>query len=258
MEFTVKHNNNTEYSVEFNERVATIRVRDLNQGLYNTSLVLPIDAWYLLEAQRQEFRRFHMSRVPFTNNQEGTMNMEKEVEEMSGYLPYNQLVPAQYQTGSIDYEFHWEAGVDYSVNEDGTVERVYEGSIPRRATQNVLSPLSTPTIVNWCQLVSFPTTVHERVNDPVSFPTTVHESVNDLESVSESSEMLVLDNPLSPDSGSSARPIVIDSSSEQESLNPVTTVYQQPTKQPVLERPMTRQNLIEHDIELDILKMNSL
>ena len=102
MEFTVKHNNNTEYSVEFNERVATIRVRDLNQGLYNTSLVLRIDAWYLLEAQRQEFCRFHMSHVPFTNNQEGTMNMEKEVEEMSGYQPYGQLVPAQYQTGSID------------------------------------------------------------------------------------------------------------------------------------------------------------
>ena len=243
MEFTVKHNNNTEYSIEFNETVATIRVRDLNQGLYNTSLVLPIDAWYLLEAQRQEFRRFHMSRVIFTNNQEGTMNMEKEVEEMSGFQPYGQIVPAQYQPGSIDYEFNWETGVDYSVNKDGTVERVYEGSIPRQAAQNVLSPLSAPTIVNWCQLVSFPTAVHE--------------SVNDLESVSESSEMLVLDNPLSPESGSSSRPIVIDSSSEQESLNPVTTVYQQPTEQPVLERSMALQNLIEHDIELDILKMNS-
>ena len=185
------------------------------------------------------------------------MNMEKEVEEMSGYQPYGQLIPAQYQTGSIDYEFHWETGVDYSVKEDGTAERVYEGSIPRRTTQNALSPLPTPTIVNWCQLVSFPTAVHERVNDLVSFPTTVHESVNDLESVSESSEMLVLDNPLSPDSGSSSRPIVIDSSSEQESLNPVTTVYQQPTEQPVLERSMALQNLIEHDIELDILKMNS-
>ena len=185
------------------------------------------------------------------------MNMEKEVEEMSGYQPYGQLIPAQYQTGSIGYEFHWETGVDYSVNEDGTAERVYEGSIPRRAAQNVLSPMSTPTIVNWCQLVSFPTAVHERVNDLVSFPTTVHESVNDLESVSESSEMLVLDNPLSPESGSSSRPIVIDSSSEQESLNPVTTVYQQPAEQPVLERSMALQNLIEHDIELDILKMNS-
>ena len=104
--------------------------------------------------------------------------------------------------------------------------------------------------------MSFPTTVYESVNDLGS--TTVHESVNDLESVSESSELLVLDNPLSPESGSSSRPIVIDSSSEQESLNPVTTVYQQPTKQPVHERSMTLQNLIEHDIELDILKMNSL
>ena len=70
-------------------------------------------------------------------------------------------------------------------------------------------------------------------------------------------EMLVLDNPLSPESGSSSRPIVIDSSSEQESLNPVTTVYQQPTEQPVLERSMALQNLIEDDIELDILEMNS-
>ena len=222
MEFTVNHNNNTEYSVEFNEEVAIIRVRDLNQGLYNTSLVLPIDAWYLLEAQRQEFRRFHMSRVIFTNNQEGTMNMEKEVEEMSGYQPYGQLVPAQYQTGSIDYEFHWEAGVDYSVNEDGTAERVYEGSIPRRATQNALSPLSTPTLVQ------------ESVNDLVSFPTAVNESVNDLEVISES--MPVPDNPTSPQSGSSSRPIVIDSGSVQENVDPVTPVSRRPTEPPVFER----------------------
>ena len=224
MEFTVKHNNNTEYSVEFNERVATIRVRDLNQGLYNTSLVLPIDAWYLLEAQRQEFRRFHMSRVPFTNNQEGTMNMEKEVEEMSGYQPYGQLVPAQYQTGSIDYEFNWETGVDYSVNEDGTAQPVFEGSIPRRATQNALSPLSTPTVVQ------------ESVNDLVSFPTAVNESVNDLEVISESIEMPVPDNPTSPQSGSSSRPIVIDSGSVQENVDPVTPVSRRPTEPPVFER----------------------
>ena len=220
MEFTVTHNNNTEYSVEFNEEVAIIKVRDLNQGLFNTSLVLPIDAWYLLEAQRQEFRRFHMSRVIITNNQEGTMNMEKEVEEMSGYQPYGQLVPAQYQTGSIDYEFNWETGVDYSVNEDGTAQPVFEGSIPRRATQNVLSPLSTPTIVQ------------ESVNDLVSFPTAVHESVNDLEVISES--MPVPDNPTSPQSGSSSRPIVIDSGSVQE--NAVTPVSRRPTEPPVFER----------------------
>ena len=222
MEFTVNHNNNTEYSVEFNEEVAIIRVRDLNQGLYNTSLVLPIDAWYLLEAQRQEFRRFHMSRVIFTNNQEGTMNMEKEVEEMSGYQPYGQLIPAQYQTGSIDYEFNWETGVDYSVNEDGTAERVYEGSIPRRATQKALSPLSTPTVVQ------------ESVNDLVSFPTAVNESVNDLEVISES--MPVPDNPTSPQSGSSSRPIVIDSGSVQENVDPVTPVSRRPTEPPVFER----------------------
>ena len=220
MEFTVKHNNNTEYSVEFNERVATIRVRDLNQGLYNTSLVLPIEAWYLLEAQRQEFRRFYMSRIIFTNNQEGTMNMEKEVEEMSGYQPYGQLIPAQYQTGSIDYEFHWETGVDYSVNEDGTAQPVFEGSIPRRAV--LQSPLSTPTIVQ------------ESVNDLVSFPTAVHESVNDLEVISES--MPVPDNPTSPQSGSSSRPIVIDSGSVQENVDPVTPVSRRPTEPPVFER----------------------
>ena len=222
MEFTVTHNNNTEYSVEFNEEVAIIKVRDLNQGLYNTSLVLPIDAWYLLEAQRQEFRRFHMSRVIITNNQEGTLNMEKQVEEMSGYQPYGQLVPAQYQTGSIDYEFNWETGVDYSVNEDGTAQPVFEGSIPRRATQNVLSPLSTPTIVQ------------ESVNDLVSFPTAVHESVNDLEVISES--MPVPDNPTSPQSGSSSRPIVIDSGSVQENVDPVTPVSRRPTEPPVFER----------------------
>ena len=150
------------------------------------------------------------------------MNLEKEVEEMSGYQPYGQLVPAQYQTGSIDYEFHWETGVDYSVNEDGTTEPVFEGSIPRRATQSALSPLSTPTIV------------HESVNDLVSFPTAVNESVNDLEVISES--MPVPDNPTSPQSGSSSRPIVIDSGSVQENVDPVTPVSRRPTEPPVFER----------------------
>ena len=213
MEFTVTHNNNTEYSVEFNEEVAIIKVRDLNQGLFNTSLVLPIDAWYLLEAQRQEFRRFHMSRVIITNNQEGTLNMEKQVEEMSGYQPYGQLVPAQYQTGSIDYEFHWEAGVDYSVNEDGTAQPVFEGSIPRRAD------LQSQAL----------TIVQESVNDLGS--TAVHESVNDLEVIS-----AVPDNPTSPQSGSSSRPIVIDSGSVQENVDPVTPVSRRPTEPPVFER----------------------
>ena len=216
MEFTVTHNNNTEYSVEFNEEVAIIKVRDLNQGLYNTSLALPIDAWYLLEAQRQEFRRFHMSRVIITNNQEGTLNMEKQVEEMSGYQPYGQLVPAQYQTGSIDYEFNWETGVDYSVNEDGTAQPVFEGSIPRRAVLQSQAP----------------TIVQESVNDLGS--TAVHESVNDLEVISES--MPVPDNPTSPQSGSSSRPIVIDSGSVQENVDPVTPVSRRPTEPPVFER----------------------
>ena len=152
------------------------------------------------------------------------MNMEKEVEEMSGYQPYGQLVPAQYQTGSIDYEFNWETGVDYSVNEDGTAEPVFEGSIPRRATQNALSPLSTPTVVQ------------ESVNDLVSFPTAVHESVNDLEVISESIEMPAPDNPTSPQSGSSSRPIVIDSGSVQENVDPVTPVSRRPTEPPVFER----------------------
>ena len=213
MEFTVTHNNNTEYSVEFNEEVAIIKVRDLNQGLFNTSLVLPIDAWYLLEAQRQEFRRFHMSRVIITNNQEGTLNMEKQVEEMSGYQPYGQLVPAQYQTGSIDYEFNWETGVDYSVNEDGTAQPVFEGSIPRRAD------LQSQAL----------TIVQESVNDLGS--TAVHESVNDLEVIS-----AVPDNPTSPQSGSSSRPIVIDSGSVQENVDPVTPVSRRPTEPPVFER----------------------
>ena len=87
MEFTVNHNNNTEYSIEFNEEVAIIRVRDLNQGVYRTRLALPTDAWYLLEAQRQEFRRFHMSRVIITNNQEGTQNMENKSRKRAATNP---------------------------------------------------------------------------------------------------------------------------------------------------------------------------
>ena len=81
--------------------------------------------------------------------------------------------------------------------------------------------------------MSTPTLVQESVNDLVSFPTAVHESVNDLEVISESIEMPLPDNPTSPQSGSSSRPIVIDSGSVQENVDPVTPVSRRPTEPPV-------------------------
>ena len=57
----------------------TIAVNDLDQNLTFSSQERPLAAWHLLLSQRQDFLNNHLARVPITPNQEGTIEVKKEV-----------------------------------------------------------------------------------------------------------------------------------------------------------------------------------
>ena len=71
-----------------------------------SSQELPLAAWHLLLAQRQDFLNNHLARVPITPNQEGTMEMRDEVLCSVGA---QDLDTSSYQMSDLeDIEFNWE------------------------------------------------------------------------------------------------------------------------------------------------------
>ena len=57
----------------------TLAVNDLDQNITISSLEIPLAAWQLLLAQKQDLLNNRLARVPITPNQEGTMEMRDEV-----------------------------------------------------------------------------------------------------------------------------------------------------------------------------------
>ena len=65
--------NGIQWTLDFEPDSVTIAVNYLDQNITITSQEIPLAAWQLLLAQRQEFLDNHLARVPITPNQEGTM-----------------------------------------------------------------------------------------------------------------------------------------------------------------------------------------
>ena len=72
-------NDGIQWALDFGHDSVTIAVIDLDQNLTNSSQEIPLAAWQLLLSQRQDFLNNHLSRVPITENQEGTFEMREEV-----------------------------------------------------------------------------------------------------------------------------------------------------------------------------------
>ena len=72
-------NDGIQWNLDFGPDFVTIAVRDLNQNTTFSSQEIPLAAWQLLLSQRQDFLDNHLSRVPITPKQEGTMEMRDEV-----------------------------------------------------------------------------------------------------------------------------------------------------------------------------------
>ena len=92
--------------LDFGSDSVTIAVNDLDQNKTISSKKIPLAAWQLLLAQRQDFLNNHLARVPITPNQEGTMEMRDEVLSSVGA---QDLDTSSYQVSDLeDIEFNWE------------------------------------------------------------------------------------------------------------------------------------------------------
>ena len=95
-----------QWTLDFGPDSVTIEVNDHDQNITISSKKIPLAAWQLLLAQRQDFLNNHLARVPITPNQEGTMEMRDEVLSSVGA---QDLDTSSYQVSDLeDIAFNWE------------------------------------------------------------------------------------------------------------------------------------------------------
>ena len=95
-----------QWILEFGPDSVSIAVNDLDQNITISSQEIPLAAWHLLLAQRQDFLNNHVARVSITPNQEGTMEMRHEVLSSVGA---QDLDTNSYQVSDLQHiEFNWE------------------------------------------------------------------------------------------------------------------------------------------------------
>ena len=99
-------NDGIQWTLDFGPDSVAIAVNDLVQNKTISSQKLSLAAWRLLLSQRQDFLNNHLSRVPITQNQEGTTEMRDEVLSSVGA---QDLDTSSYQVSDLeDKEFNWE------------------------------------------------------------------------------------------------------------------------------------------------------
>ena len=95
-----------QWTLDFGPDSVPIAINDLDQTITISSQEIPLAAWQLLLAQRQDFSNNHLARLPITPNQEGTMEMRDEVLTSVGA---QDLDTSSYQVSDLeDIEFNWE------------------------------------------------------------------------------------------------------------------------------------------------------
>ena len=95
-----------QWTLDFGPDSVTIAVIDLDQNITISSQEIPLAAWQLLLSLRQVFLNKHLARVPFTPNQEGTIEMREDVLSSVGA---QDLDTSSYQVSDLeDIEFKWE------------------------------------------------------------------------------------------------------------------------------------------------------
>ena len=99
-------NDGIQWTLDFGPDSVTIAMNDLDRNITISSQEITLAAWQLLLSQRQDFLNNHLSRVPITPNQEGTIEMRKEVISSVGA---RDLDTSSYQVSDLeDIEFNWE------------------------------------------------------------------------------------------------------------------------------------------------------
>ena len=153
-------NDGIQWTLDFCSDSVTIAVNDLDQNITISSKEIPLAAWQLLLSQRQDFLDNHLSRVPITPNQEGTMEIRDEVLSSVGA---QDLDTSSYQvTDREDKEFNLEnseldmdavfrSGIDTAFSPTTFDDLSVEGSVENPIVldeeedkENAAPPSSTP------------------------------------------------------------------------------------------------------------------
>ena len=125
------------FSVEFLADLVQIQVRETVRGVFLARMNIPIQVWHMVEVLRSDFNEHHMTQVPITENQFGTMQKMEEVSEHVG-TNYPETPDSRYVAQPFDdFLFPWGEG---SVDNPITIEEHEEFSEPR-------TPVSEPKVM---------------------------------------------------------------------------------------------------------------
>ena len=147
-----------QWTLDFGPDSVTIAVFDLDQNITISSQEIHLAAWQMLLSQRQDFLNNHLSRVPITENQEGTMDMRDEVLSSVGA---QDLDTSSYQVSDPeDIEFNWE-------NSQLDMDAVFRPSI-----DNPISPKTFDDFLMGDGSVENPIVLDEKEDKENALPTT--------------------------------------------------------------------------------------
>ena len=125
-------NGGIEWTLDFGPDSVTIAVTDLVQNITISSQEVPLAAWQLLLSQGQEFLDNHLARVPFIQNQEGTLEMREVLSSVGA----QDLDTSNYQVSDVDdIELNWE-------NSQLDMDAVFRSGIDTPFSPNTFEDLS--------------------------------------------------------------------------------------------------------------------
>ena len=114
-------NSSLMYSVEFSPDLGKIQERETVSGVTLARMDIRIQVWHMVDLMRRDFNEHHMTQVPITENQLGTMQMMEDVSEHVG-LNYPDTPDSRFVAQPVYFFiFPWEEG---SVENPITIEKV--------------------------------------------------------------------------------------------------------------------------------------
>ena len=114
-------NDRIQWILDFAPDSVTIAVIDLVQNITASSQEIHPAAWQLLLSQRQDFLDNHLSRMPITQNQEGTMELRDEVlssvgtqilDTSSNQVSNLEDIELNWQNSQLDMDAVFRPGID--------------------------------------------------------------------------------------------------------------------------------------------------
>ena len=107
MIFSVQ-NSNLLYSVEISPVLVQIQERETVSGVSLAGMEISIEVWPMVEVMRRDFKKYHLTKVPMTENQLEEMQMMEEVFDHVG-MNYSEIPDSRFVAQPVDdFLFPWE------------------------------------------------------------------------------------------------------------------------------------------------------